>query len=470
MSEPAVTIDFTVVKEWKRYPAYKDSGVGWLGEVPEGWDVKKLSNICTITVSNADKKTEDGENPILLCNYIDVWKNERVDNTFDFMCASAKTSEISKFKLKKDDVIITKDSETREDIASPAIVVEDLTNVICGYHLAILRPDTVTLEGQYLFWVLSSSKIRDQFVCAANGVTRFGLTISAIKSALSYVPPIPQQRAIAAFLNRETARIDALVEKKRRLIDLLKEKRQALITRAVTKGLDPSVEMKDSGVEWLGEVPVGWNVIKHGQLIDSIDQGWSPQAEDRIAEIDEWAVIKLNAVSKGKFLPLEHKVLTGDYSPEDRWTINIGDFLITRSNTPDLVGDVCLVDQTGNRKLIISDLVFKLNYNLSTVNPAYIKYWMLSRTGRYQIKRDARGSSRSMVKISQGIVKAWYVVLPPLLEQHAITSFLDRETSRIDTIIDTINRQIEKLQEYRTALISAAVTGRIDVREEVEVT
>src|SRR5690606_28648134 len=201
----------------------------------------------------------EGQESIRLCNYTDVYYNECITADLEFMAATATRDQVRRFALRAGDVLITKDSESWTDIAVPAVVSQDLPNVLCGYHLAHIRPAAGAV-GAFLSRAFSAVGPRDQFQVAANGITRFGLGGEAIRSGVFAMPPEPEQRAIAAFLDRETARIDALVAKKERLIELLQEKRTALITRAVTKGLDPTVPMKDSGVERLGEIPAHWEV------------------------------------------------------------------------------------------------------------------------------------------------------------------------------------------------------------------
>jgi len=459
-ADKGFSIDPTTVREWKRYPEYTDSGVAWFGEVPAGWELKRLKHISTVNDDALSENTPP-DYQILYVDISDVDPVKGIQNAEEMTFEKAPSR--ARRLVRSGDVIV---STVRTYLRAITPIINPPENLIVSTGFAVIRTNS-NFDSKFAGYTLRGSHFIEPVVAKSKGVSYPAINASELVCLEIPLPPLPEQHAIAAFLDRETARIDALIAKKQRFIELLEEKRQALITQAVTKGLDPDVEMKDSGVEWLGEVPVGWEVVKNGILIDSIEQGWSPLAENRIAEEDEWAVIKLNAVSKGRFYPLEHKVLSTDYDGKDNWKINTGDFLITRSNTPDLVGDVCLVDSIGNRKLIISDLVYKLNYCLRSVNPLFMKYWMLSKAGRYQIVRDARGSSRSMVKISQEIVKSWYVLLPPLPEQHAIATFLDRETAQIDTLINAITRQIEKLHEYRTALISAAVTGKIDVRGEV---
>jgi type I restriction enzyme S subunit len=215
----------------------KDSGVEWLGAIPAHWEVKRLKRLASVRLSNVDKKTLEGEEPVLLCNYIDVYKNERITRSLEFMPATASKEQKKQFALRAGDVLITKDSESWTDIAVPALVAEDLDGVVCGYHLAHIRPNR-DCDGAFLSRVFAAIGPRDQFHVAANGITRYGLSSDAIRSAIIPLPPLPEQRAIAAFLDRETAKIDALIAKVREAIERLKEYRTALISAAVTGKID----------------------------------------------------------------------------------------------------------------------------------------------------------------------------------------------------------------------------------------
>jgi|CXWL01.1.fsa_nt_gi type I restriction enzyme S subunit len=245
---------------FKPYPDYKNSGIEWLGKIPTHWNVCRLKTMADVQLSNVDKKSAEGQESVRLCNYVDVYYNERITPDLDFMTATATPQQVQRFSLRAGDVIITKDSESWTDIAVPAIVVADLPGVLCGYHLALVRPCKTECDGRFLVRAFSAIGPRDQFQLAANGVTRFGLGGDAIRSGLFATPPVKEQNAIATFLDQETAKIDALVAKKERLIKLLQEKRTARITQAVTKGLASNVPKKDSGVEWLGQIPANWEV------------------------------------------------------------------------------------------------------------------------------------------------------------------------------------------------------------------
>ena len=171
-----------MIDDLKPYPQMKDSGVAWLGEVPEHWVVRRLRNTSEMRVSNVDKHTKDDEQPVRLCNYVDVYKNERIRSGIAFMRATATTDEIERFRLRSGDVLITKDSEAWNDIGVPALVEVTQDDIVCGYHLALLRPFPERVDGGYLFHSMQSTSVAYQFHVDAKGVTRYGLSHSAIKS------------------------------------------------------------------------------------------------------------------------------------------------------------------------------------------------------------------------------------------------------------------------------------------------
>jgi type I restriction enzyme S subunit len=449
---------------YKPYGEYKDSGVEWMGEIPAHWEVKRIKHVAT--------KIGSGKTP---SGGAEVYLNEGI--------MLVRSQNVHFGGLRLDDVAFV-DEATDREMANTRVLENDVLLNITGaslgrcclarlagrranvnQHVCIIRPRQTQFDPSALSSALTSNALQAQIFNNENGISRDALNFVQIGNFAVCKPTLQEQQAITAFLDRETERIDGLVAKKERLIELLQEKRSALITRAVTKGLDPNVPMKDSGVEWLGEIPAHWEVFSLRRLIAGIEQGWSPVADDRVAGPDEWAVIKLSAVSKGKFLGDEHKALPAGLAPDRRFEIREGDFLLTRANTPEFVGEVCVA--RGVRSgLMLCDLVYRLNLVTERVVPEYLSFWLLSRAGRYQIEVDARGASQSMVKVSQGIIRAWTVVLPPIQEQRAITEFADRNAARLDALVAKVRTAIDRLRELRTALISAAVTGKIDVREE----
>ncbi|MEB2284742.1 MAG: hypothetical protein B6D46_13435 [Polyangiaceae bacterium UTPRO1] len=451
MSEDARTLDAKLPGRFKPYPTYKDSGVEWLGEIPVHWEVKRLKALASVQLSNVDKKSVEGQETVRLCNYTDVYYNERITPELDFMAATATQEQVRRFSLRAGDVLITKDSESWTDIAVPAVVSENLPDVLCGYHLAHIRP-TDGVIGEFLSRTFSAIGLRDQFQIAANGITRFGLGGDAIRTGMFAVPPEPEQRAIAAFLDRETARIDALMAKKERLIELLQEKRTALITRAVTRGLDPTVPMKDSGVEWLGEIPAHWEVGENRWLFRESD------SRSLLGEEELLTVSHITGVTRRSEKP--NVTMIEAESHEGYKICRQGELAINTMWA--WMGALGIAREPG---------MVSPSYNVFSIASvrlvgAYYDYLCRIPLHVNEIIRRSKGIWHSRLRLYPDAFRDIQTPLPSKSEQRTIAAFLDRETARIDALIAKIRDAIDRLKELRTALISVAVTGKIDVREE----
>lgn len=235
--QKAAIINQAISKGLNPNAKIKPSGIEWLGKIPEHWKVRKLKYVADCFPSNIDKHIRDGEKQVRLCNYTDVYKNEYITNDMKLMVATASDDQIEKFSLLKNDVIITKDSETANDIAVPALVNENLDNVVCGYHLSVLRPFS-KLFGEYLLRVLQCKPINIQFEVCSNGVTRVGLGVFDMKKAKIPVPPIPEQTAIVSHIEKETAKLNQTISTIEKEIILVEEYKTALIAEAVTGKID----------------------------------------------------------------------------------------------------------------------------------------------------------------------------------------------------------------------------------------
>jgi type I restriction enzyme S subunit len=235
--QKATIINQAVTKGLDPNAKMKDSGIEWLGEIPEHWEVRKLKYVANCFPSNIDKHSKEDEKQVRLCNYTDVYKNDYITDSMDLMLATATDEQIEKFTLLQGDVIITKDSETANDIAVPAYVKEPLTNVVCGYHLSVLRPYE-TLYGEFLFRVLQCKEINIQFEVRSNGVTRVGLGVYDLKNAKIPVPPINEQTKIVEYISKETTTIYTTISKIEKELALTEEYKTALIAEAVTGKID----------------------------------------------------------------------------------------------------------------------------------------------------------------------------------------------------------------------------------------
>ena len=335
-------------------------------------------------------------------------------------------------------------------VGGPAWITD---NALVLYILS----DSASLK--YLATVLSARNLNDM----ADKTAQPLITATLVLNERVPLPPLPEQRAIAGFLDRETARIDALIAKKERLIELLQEKRTALITRAVTRGLDPSVPMKDSGVEWLGEIPAHWEVQPIRSFARSgyrnfIDGDWIESPYIRETGI---RLIQTGNIGVGNYKEQGFRYI--DYETFDLFRcteVMPGDVLICRLADP--VGRACIAPDLGCRMITSVDVcILKTSED---THPSFLVYALSADNYLTWLSGICRGGTRD--RVSRSMLGAIRVGRPPLAEQQAIVEFLDRETARLDALVARIREAIDRMRELRTALISAAVTGRIDVREE----
>jgi type I restriction enzyme S subunit len=416
---------------------HRHSGIEWLDRIPKRWKVRRLKFISKVQSSSVDKKSKEDEDEVLLCNYVDVYKNEFIDDFIEFMKSTAPQRHIEQFTLNEGDIIITKDSEDRFDIAVPAKVNKDFDNVLCGYHLALIRADYEHINPDFLFRWFQSDLVNDQFKVAANGITRYGLSVSSIKDSIVAVPPLPEQKAIATFLDHQTSRIDQLIEKKKRILELLDEQRQAIITRAVTKGINPDVPMKNSGIEWLGNVPEHWDTVAI-QYIARLKSG-DTITSTMMNENADYPVYGGNGL-RGYYNQYTHD---GEY------------VLIGRQ------GALCGNINYAKGKFWASEHAIVVTPTVDIVTKWFGELLRTMDLNQYSVSAAQPGLSAEYL----GRLK---VPLPPLDEQEKISNYIELRTLKIDHLKKKIAKAIGHLEEYRSSLITQAVTGKIDVREQVK--
>ena len=446
-----------------RYPKYKESGVEWLGQVPEHWDVKRLKRACHVFPSNVDKKSYADETAVLLCNYTDVYYNDTITAGMDFMPATASADQIKKFTLRAGDTIITKDSETADDIAIAAYVPADLPGVVCGYHLSMVRPLEGTI-GVFIKWFFDSAYARASFEVLANGLTRVGLGQHELDNVELLIPPAAEQKSIAEFLDQETAKIDVLVAEQQRLMALLKEKCQAVITHAVTKGLNPKAPMKPSGIEWLGDVPAHWRVMPLGRVtLSRCDGPFGSGLKSEHYTDSGVRVIRLQNIRRDGFDDSGEAFIDADYYARELSGHDVvcGDVLIAGlGDDKNTVGRAC-VAPAGIEPAMVKADCFRYRLDTKQVLPEFVAT-ELSASSAADAGMMSSGSTRSRIPLS--VMATRKLAIPPIGEQKQIVDFLRAESLRFVTLTAEAQRAIDLLQERRIAVISAAVTGQIDAR------
>ena len=425
------------------------------------WESKPLKAVSNYYVSNVDKIPIADEIPIRLCNYTDVYNNEFIRLDLNFMAATATKDEIRKFGLLVNDVIITKDSESWDDIGIPALVQETESDLVCGYHLAVLRPISDRIRGRYLFRCLQAKPIRVQLELSATGVTRFGLPKDAIGKLLLPIPPPERQDAIADFLDRETTKIDALIAAKERLLRLLAEKRKALITHSVTLGLNPDTPFRDSGFSWLGQIPAHWKVIKL-KHIAAISYGFGDELDKSLTS--GVPLISLPSVSIDGSLDLT-ELGWADLAESEKSALLLkrGDLLFNwRNGSSRHLAKTAYFDAEGDFTHV--GFLLRIRFNLSQFESRFYQAFLnaLRVTGFFLYSRAMVNNTFNQTELAN-----LPVVVPPIAEQRTIVAHIKRETAKLDALREATERTIGLSKERRAALIAAAVTGNIDVSREV---
>ncbi|MDY6950508.1 MAG: restriction endonuclease subunit S [Thermodesulfobacteriota bacterium] len=445
-----------MTSDLKPYPRMKDSGVPWLGQVPEHWKVVRLGSL----LRERGETNADGE----IQEVLSVLKNRGVIPYAEKGNIGNKRSEdITRYKIvRPDDIVVN-----CMNVIIGSVGLSQYTGCLSPVYYVLTKRSENNIP-QYLNACFQTKVFQRSLVCIGKGILahRMRIPMDSLKCELLPRPPTHEQALIVRFLDHVDRRVRRYARAKRKLIKLLEEQKQAIIHRAVIRGLHPNVRFKPSGIEWLGDIPEHWKVPLLGRLISDIEQGWSPVAAEGELQDSQWAVLTLSSVRRGVFDASAIKPIALHAEVPVEIEVHNGDLLLTRSNTRERVGDVCIVEHV-REKTILCDLIYRLSIRLNELDSAFLMYQLLSPVGRLQIERDARGSSGTMPKISQRHIRSWRVPLPPLEEQRDIIAGIRKERGSLDTAIDCARRQVALVREYRTRLIADVVTGKLDVREAV---
>lgn len=416
------------MSHYKPYPAYRDSGVEWLGRVPEHWDVRKLKWLASLQSGDfitSESIEAEGVYPVYGGNGL---RGYCTDFTHDggyalvgrqgALCGNINYAE-GKFWASEHAVVV-----------SPYV------------------PTAVRWLGE----LLRAMNLGQYSISSAQP----GLAVERIIDLFLPVPPESERQIIAAYMGRETARIDALIEKKTRFIDLLREKRQALITHAVTKGLDPNVKMKDSGVEWLGEVPEHWELVPLKYVTPSLTVGIVVNPSDYVAD-EGLPFLYGGDIGEGVIFAETARRISSEHSQRNAKTrLNTGDLVTVRVGAPGVTAVVPPECEGGNCASVM--LIRR-----GAFNSDWLCYTMNSRVVRYQVEVVQYGAAQEQFNISHAV--DFLIPVPSFEEQAKIASVLNQEGRRVEALLSKSERSIDLLKERRSALITAAVTGQIDLRE-----
>lgn len=436
-----------------RYPKYRESGVEWSAEVPAHWELKRFQRCVYVAEGQVDPEdARYSEMSLIAPNHIE----SGTGRLFDLETASDQGAESGKYLCKAGDVVYSK---IRPALRKVCIAPVDC---LCSADMYPLRTHS-GLSNLYLFWLMLSEQFSAVAVLESQRVAMPKINRDSLKSVVFAVPPPEEQVTIVAFLEQATSEIDKLAEQQSRLIELVKEKRQAVISHAVTKGLNLRAPMKPSRIEWLGEVPEHWAVIALKRLAN-VNTGVAKGKDNGSRKTITVPYLRVANVQDG-FLDLENVATIEIPADElDRYALRSGDVLMNEGGDFDKLGRGCVWDGQIE-PCITQNHVFAVRPR--QVSSAWLNAITSSDFAQFYFMTRSKQST-NLASISSTNLMELPVVLPPATEQKGILNFIVEQTSRFDALMTETQRAIDLLQERRTALISAAVTGQIDVRQLVE--
>jgi type I restriction enzyme, S subunit len=432
------------------------------------WEYKKLSDIADIRISNVDKKCVASESSVRLCNYMDVYSHNYITHKIDFMEASATAAEIEAFGLKSGDVMITKDSESPDDIGIPAVLTEDIDNLVCGYHLALIRPDPDQVDPTYLAKQLATDRAARYFANSASGSTRYGLSVSAISEIPIPIPSIGEQTQIAAILStidKAIAQTEAIIAKQQRI-------KAALMQDLLTRGIDEHGNIRSEETHAfkdspLGRIPVEWAV---GGILDFASRSrqsilTGPFGADLGANdfVDEGKpVLRIGNVQAG-FFDLSDLLYVSEKkaSELERYKVEPGDLLFARQGAT--TGRNALADKTVDGFLINYHII-RVAVDPERCVPKFLYAAFNSHVVQNQVDREKGRGTREGV--SGEALKCFRLPIPPHTEQERISFVLTQHAAASHAQIETLRKFIKQ----KTALMQDLLTGKVRVTPLLEAT
>lgn len=445
--------------KYEKYAEYQDSGVEWLGEIPSHWTATALKRYARITDgSHHSPKIESEGFPFVSVTDVGI-------NNINFVEAK-KITENDYLRLVKEgckpavnDVLLTKDGT----IGRACIVTEDMPDFVILSSLGLITPNK-EISSQFLYYYLVSGINVDQMNSVIHGSALKRMTINKINDLIFTFPDFFEQEKIADFLDHETAKIDSLIAKQEKLIELLKEKRQAVISHAVTKGLNPDVNMKNSGVEWLGQVPESWLVTPLKYLIapkrGAVKAGpFGSHLKNSDMEGEDIKVISQKNVIANDLSLGEAMISEKKYRELEVFTIEQEDILVTTRGT---IGRTCVFKE--NFTAILHPCLIRLQVDHNKVIPDLIA--LIIQESGYEMEQILVKSNATTIEViySDNLINTVIVIPNNLEEQRQVLNYINNQKAYFNEALEKANYMIQKLRERRTALISSAVTGKIDVR------
>ncbi|WP_066350252.1 restriction endonuclease subunit S [Aliarcobacter skirrowii] len=430
----------------KRYDNYKDSGVEWLGEIPEHWETQKMKYLGKMFAGLTDKKGDDfakeiSEDKMPFIPFTNVCNNLKIDKN-QMQYVKIKPYE-KQNKVQKNDIIFLMSSETLDDIGKCSIHLDEEQYYLNSFCKGF-RP-TFAVNAEFLNYLLQSKTYRNYFALVGRGFTRINIKQEYINDLFAVLPSKEEQTKIAPFLDAKIAQIDEVISQKEKLIELLKERKQIVINDAVTKGLDKDVEMTDSGVEWIGKIPKHWKLLANKYVFNLKKNlvGKKSNEYDLLSLTLE-GIIKRDLDKGGKF-PAEFDTYQ---------EVKKGDFVFCLFDVEETPRTVGLSKYDG---MITGAYTV---FSVKNINKEYLYYFYLNLDSKKRLKPLYTGLRNTISKDNFFSFKSF---IPPKDEQIKIVEYIENQTTKIDKAIELQQNYISKLKEYKASLIDSVVTGKVKV-------
>ncbi len=433
----------------------KDSGIEWIGAIPQDWKTDRLQwHLKEINVSN---------NPIQTKNILSLTIEAGV------IPYAEKGNQGNK----------AKEDYSQYKIAFPDTLVINSMNVIIGavgisQYFGCVSPVYYVFEPiegtdlRYIYYLFTNTGFQKEMRKYAKGILEIRLRISSNDMLKRIVPspPFKEQQRIADYLDKMCAEIDAVLEKTHASIEEYKKLKQAVITQAVTKGIRGDRPMKDSGIEWIGEIPAEWDVVRQKYFWNTVESGVSVNAADKpVDNSEQYGVLKTSAVSKFVFIPTEHKQVNLEEYGRVSCPVRADSIIASRMNTPELVG-ACGYVQNNYPNLFLPDRLWQITFK-DGLSPKYAWYYLSGIRVRQYISSLSTGTSSSMQNISQSQYGNIFITIPSVEEQSEITKYLDEKCRSVDALVAKKQQYLTEIENYKKSLIYEYVTGKKEVKTSV---
>ncbi|WP_162266015.1 restriction endonuclease subunit S [[Bacillus] enclensis] len=443
----------------------KPSDSIWINNIPSEWDMYRLKFLIDKRDNGAWGEEEtNNSNDVICIRVADFdYQNSSIKNN-DFTYRNYDKATIKKLQLEKGDILIEKSGGGEKTPVGRTVIFNEDFDALFSNFVERLRTNRLVVPGylQFLFVAMYQDDITKQYIKQTTGIQNLDLT-SLLANEKFCVPSLSEQQVIAKFLESECSKINSIINDMERQVEILNQHKKSLITETVTKGLDKTVQMKTSEVEWIGHIPEHWEIKRLKYHLDSVESGTSVNAANFPAEVWEYGVLKTSCVYHDRFSPSENKKVNDDEIDLVSCRVKKDRLIVSRMNTPEWVGACGYVDENYNN-LFLPDRLWQVKFKENIVCK-YAWYYLTSIGVRNWIGVIATGSSNSMKNISQTQFGDLPFISPIYDEQHEIVKFLDDRCSKIDAILGEKQQSIETMKQYKKSLIFEYVTGKKRLKE-----